>query len=79
VLDTNQASPGALIAPHLNVTVSWNEFVTQVTRTRDGLCLTCGQTRPGRGNCPAPGLMETSKTRRIGSYVGTTEVPRRVA
>ncbi|MFC4627632.1 DUF222 domain-containing protein, partial [Promicromonospora alba] len=49
VLDTNQASPGAAIAPHLNVTVSWDEFVTQVTRTRDGLCLTCGQTAPGRG------------------------------
>jgi hypothetical protein len=49
VLDTNQASPGAAIAPHLNVTVSWNEFVTQVTRTRDGLCLTCGQTTPARG------------------------------
>ncbi|MFC4626830.1 DUF222 domain-containing protein [Promicromonospora alba] len=49
VLDTNQASPGAAIAPHLNVTVSWDEFVTQVTRTRDGLCLTCGQTTPGRG------------------------------
>jgi hypothetical protein len=47
VLDTNQASPGAAIAPHLNVTVSWNEFVTQVTRTRDGLCLTCGQATPG--------------------------------
>ena len=50
VLDTNQASPGAAIAPHLNVTVSWTEFVAQVTRTRDGLCLTCGQTTPGRGN-----------------------------
>jgi hypothetical protein len=50
VLDTNQASPGAAIAPHLNVTVSWNEFVAQVTRTRDGLCLTCGQTTPTRGN-----------------------------
>ncbi|WP_419706804.1 DUF222 domain-containing protein [Promicromonospora sp. NFX87] len=55
VLDTNQASPGAAIAPHLNVTVSWNEFVTQVTRTRDGLCLTCGQTAPGRGNRPGAG------------------------
>jgi hypothetical protein len=55
VLDTNQASPGAAIAPHLNVTVSWNEFVTQVTRTRDGLCLTCGQARPGRGNRPSEG------------------------
>ncbi|MEU4383764.1 DUF222 domain-containing protein [Promicromonospora sp. NPDC023805] len=52
VLDTNQASPRAAIAPHLNVTVSWNEFVAQVTRTRDGLCLTCGQTQPGRGNRP---------------------------
>ncbi|MFD2795249.1 DUF222 domain-containing protein [Promicromonospora vindobonensis] len=49
VLDTNQASPGAAIAPHLNVTVSWTELVTQVIRTRDGLCLTCGQTAPGRG------------------------------
>ncbi|WP_419706448.1 DUF222 domain-containing protein [Promicromonospora sp. NFX87] len=55
VLDTNQASPGAAIAPHLNVTVSWNEFVTQVTRTRDSLCLTCGQTAPGRGNRPGAG------------------------
>jgi hypothetical protein len=27
VLDTNQASPGAAIAPHLNVTVSWTELV----------------------------------------------------
>ncbi|MGI5192019.1 DUF222 domain-containing protein [Promicromonospora sp. CA-289599] len=52
VLDTNQASPGAAIAPHLNVTVSWNEFVTQVTRTRDGLCLSCGQTRPGSTTRP---------------------------
>ncbi len=49
VLDTNQASPGAAIPPHLNVTVSWTELVAQVTRTRDGLCLTCGQTIPGRG------------------------------
>jgi hypothetical protein len=48
VLDTNQASPGAAIAPHLNVTVSWTELVTQVTRTRDGLCTTCGQTPPSR-------------------------------
>ncbi|MEV0953827.1 DUF222 domain-containing protein [Promicromonospora sp. NPDC050249] len=55
VLDTNQASPGAAIAPHLNVTVSWNEFVAQVTRTRDGLCLSCGQTAPTRGNRPGAG------------------------
>jgi hypothetical protein len=48
VLDTNQASPGAAIPPHLNVTVSWTELVTQVTRTKNGLCLTCGQ-MPGRG------------------------------
>ncbi|MDR7380695.1 HNH endonuclease signature motif containing protein [Promicromonospora iranensis] len=48
VLDTNQASPGAAIPPHLNVTVSWTELVAQATRTRDGLCLTCGQARPGR-------------------------------
>ena len=50
VLDTNQASPGAAIAPHLNVTVSWTELVAQVTRTRDGLCLTCGQATPTRGS-----------------------------
>ncbi|MDR7380996.1 HNH endonuclease signature motif containing protein [Promicromonospora iranensis] len=48
VLDTNQASPGAAIPPHLNVTVSWTELVAQATRTREGLCLTCGQARPGR-------------------------------
>ncbi|MGW2090581.1 DUF222 domain-containing protein [Promicromonospora sukumoe] len=48
VLDTNQVSPGASIPPHLNVTVSLSELVTQVTRTREGLCLTCGQTVPGR-------------------------------
>ena len=48
VLDTNQAAPGAAIPPHLNVTVSWTELVTQVTRTRDGLCLTCGQATPDR-------------------------------
>jgi hypothetical protein len=47
VLDTNQASPGAAIPPHLNVTVSWTELIAQATRTRDGLCLTCGQARPG--------------------------------
>lgn len=47
VLDTNQAAPGAAIPPHLNVTVSWTELATQVTRTRDGLCLACGRT-PGR-------------------------------
>jgi hypothetical protein len=47
VLDANEASPGAAIAPHLNVTVSWTELVTQVTRSRDGLCVTCGQAAPG--------------------------------
>jgi hypothetical protein len=31
------------------------------------------------GVCPAPGLMETSNTRRIHSHGGTTEVPGRVA
>ncbi|GAA2231559.1 hypothetical protein GCM10010413_32030 [Promicromonospora sukumoe] len=58
VLDTNQVSPGASIPPHLNVTVSWSELVTQVTRTRDGSCLTCGQTAPGqsrRGSGRRPG------------------------
>jgi hypothetical protein len=43
VLDTNQASPGAAIPPHLNVTVSWSELTTQITRTTNGLCVTCGQ------------------------------------
>lgn len=50
VLDTNGASPGAAIPPHLNVTVSWTELITQATRTREGVCLTCGQaasTLPG--------------------------------
>jgi hypothetical protein len=73
VLDTNQASPGAAIAPHLNVTVSWNEFVTQVTRTRDGLCLTCGQTRPGRGNRLGAGqwVPGTSTSTSTGTGTGT--------
>jgi hypothetical protein len=72
VLDTNQASPGAAIAPHLNVTVSWNEFVAQVTRTRDGLCLTCGQTAPGRGNRPGvgPSVTSTSTSSGTGADVG---------
>lgn len=48
VLDTDQASPGAAVRPHLNVTVSWSELATQVTRTREGLCVTCGQAMPGR-------------------------------
>jgi hypothetical protein len=64
VLDTNQASPGAAIAPHLNVTVSWDELLAQVTRTREGLCLSCGQTTPGRGS-------PTSLTSATGS-AGTT-------
>jgi hypothetical protein len=55
VLDTNQASPGAAIAPHLNVTVSWTELVTQVTRTREGLCLTCGQSTRGRAGSTMAG------------------------
>jgi hypothetical protein len=33
---------------------------------------------PSHAPCPAPGLMETSNTRRIRSHGGTTEVPRRV-
>ena len=49
VLDTDQASPGAAIPPHLNVTVSWRELVAQVTRTQQGLCLSCGQATPSRG------------------------------
>ncbi|MEV0890034.1 DUF222 domain-containing protein [Promicromonospora sp. NPDC050262] len=58
VLDTNQASPGASIRPHLNVTVSWSELVTQVTRTREGSCLTCGRRVPDRsatGGASNPG------------------------
>lgn len=43
VLDINAVSPGASIPPHLNVTVSWTELVTQVTRTREGLCVSCGR------------------------------------
>ena len=57
VLDMNQASPGASIRPHLNVTVSWSELVTQVTRTREGSCLTCGQTVPRRSGAPNAGAL----------------------
>lgn len=59
VLDTNQASPGASIRPHLNVTVSWSEMVVQVTRTREGLCLACGQSVPGRSGAPNVGGSST--------------------
>ncbi|MFC8943108.1 DUF222 domain-containing protein [Streptomyces griseoincarnatus] len=62
VLDTNQASPGAAIAPHLNVTVSWDELLTQITRTREGLCLTCGQATPGRGSTAGGSLAGTTTT-----------------
>jgi hypothetical protein len=70
VLDTNQASPGAAIAPHLNVTVSWDELVAQVTRTREGLCLTCGQTTPGRGSQTS--LTGTTGTAGAGTAGGGT-------
>ncbi|MEV0952155.1 DUF222 domain-containing protein, partial [Promicromonospora sp. NPDC050249] len=71
VLDTNQASPGAAIAPHLNVTVSWNELVAQVTRTRDGLCLSCGQATPGRGNRPGAGAKVPGTSTGAGAGTGT--------
>jgi hypothetical protein len=72
VLDTNQASPGAAIAPHLNVTVSWKELVEQVTRTRDGLCLTCGQTTPARGTRigAGPSVPGTSTSTSSGAGAG---------
>jgi hypothetical protein len=73
VLDTNQASPGAAIAPHLNVTVSWNEFVTQVARTRDGLCLSCGQTRPGLSSRTGTASTSTASTTSAGT-AGTATV-----
>ncbi|GAA4703656.1 hypothetical protein GCM10023198_26390 [Promicromonospora umidemergens] len=57
VLDANEASPGAAIAPHLNVTVSWTELVTQVTRSRDGLCLSCGHAAPGSAPSTPSGLL----------------------
>jgi hypothetical protein len=69
VLDTNQASPGAAIAPHLNVTVSWNEFVAQVTRTRDGLCLTCGQATRGSRTGTTPG---STASVTVGGTAGTS-------
>jgi hypothetical protein len=71
VLDTNQASPGAAIAPHLNVTVSWDEFVTQVTRTRDGLCLSCGQAPPARGNRLGTGAKVPGASASAGTGAGT--------
>jgi hypothetical protein len=73
VLDTNQASPGAAIAPHLNVTVSWNEFVTQVTRTRDGLCLTCGQATPGLSSRIGTASTSTASTGSAGTAGTATE------
>jgi hypothetical protein len=71
VLDTNQASPGAAIAPHLNVTVSWDELLAQVTRTREGLCLSCGQATPTRGS--VTGLTGTTGTVG-GGLAGTADV-----
>ncbi|WP_206797814.1 GlxA family transcriptional regulator, partial [Amycolatopsis sp. MtRt-6] len=47
-------------------------------RTVAGIAAEVGYRDPGTF-CPAPGLMETSNTRRIHGYGGTTEVPRRVA
>lgn len=52
VLDTDQASPGAAVRPHLNVTVSWTELLAQVARTNEGRCVTCGQGAAG----PGPGI-----------------------
>ncbi|MEU4383745.1 DUF222 domain-containing protein [Promicromonospora sp. NPDC023805] len=71
VLDTNQASPGAAIAPHLNVTVSWSEFVAQVTRTRGGLCLTCGQTTPTRGDRLGAGARVSGTSTSTSTSTGT--------
>ncbi|WP_165362897.1 HNH endonuclease signature motif containing protein, partial [Promicromonospora panici] len=74
VLDTNQASPGAAVLPHLTVSVPWTEFVAQVTRTREGLCLTCGQTTPARGT--RVGLPGTTGTTGIaGTADGGTAGP----
>jgi hypothetical protein len=78
VLDTNQASPGAAIPPHLNVTVSWTELVAQATRTRDGLCLTCGQARPGRatpGRATGAGAPGTSTGAGAGAGAAGTTAP----
>src|SRR5690606_9625838 len=38
-----QASPGAAVRPHLNVTVSWTELLAQVARTDEGRCAACGR------------------------------------
>ena len=65
VLDTNQASPGAAIPPHLNVTVSWSELTTQITRTKNGLCVTCGQV-------PVGGTRATTAMGAAGGAVGAT-------
>jgi hypothetical protein len=60
VLDTNQASPGAAIPPHLNVTVSWSELTTQITRTTNGLCVTCGQVPVGGSRTSTTGTTGTA-------------------
>ncbi|WP_229872606.1 HNH endonuclease signature motif containing protein [Promicromonospora soli] len=71
VLDGNEASPGAAIPPHLNVTVSWTELVT---RTREGLCLTCGQGIPGRaGRTGRAGAGLTGAGPMGGDRTGTPE------
>lgn len=64
VLGTDAASPGAAVRPHLNVTVSWTELVTQVTRTRDRLCLT---SRP-RDAGPRAGLARPADGRGSGIH-----------
>ncbi|MFC6511093.1 DUF222 domain-containing protein [Promicromonospora citrea] len=43
VLDTDQASPGAAVRPHLNVTVSWTELLAQAACTDEGRCAACGR------------------------------------
>ena len=54
------------------------------SRREHGLCHSHARRWQQQGRvdltqCPAPGLMETSNTRRIRSHGGTTEVPGRVA
>jgi hypothetical protein len=71
VLDTNQASPGASVPPHLNVTVSWTELVTQITRTRDGLCLTCGQVPAARGTRAGTASGGTAGTATVSGLLGS--------
>jgi hypothetical protein len=54
LLDNGDIGTGAAVRPHIGVTVSFTELVKQTTRTRDGLCTTCGAQTDMRGVATEP-------------------------